>query len=105
MKVILLEDDQAYQHLMMDIRKLVRDTIKEVKEQEKQARKESVTENEDWVSEESAKGILGIKGRSKMVELRDNREIEFSQHGRIIRYYKPSLYEFLKRNLIKRNHK
>ena len=103
MKVILLEDDQAYLHLMTDIRKLVTDTIKEIKEQEKSAKK-TQEEEDKWVSEEMAKQILGIKGRSKMQVLRDQRDIEFSQFGRTIRYYKPSLYEFLERNVVKKKY-
>lgn len=101
MKVILLEDDQAYLHLMTDIRKLVKDTIKEIKEQDK-SEKEKKDEDDDWVSEGIAKQILGIKGRSKMQALRDQRDVEFSQFGRTIRYFKPSLYEFLERNVVKK---
>lgn len=101
MKVILLEDDQAYLHLMTDIRQLVRDTIKEIKEQEK-SEKANKEDQEEWISEEMAKQILGIKGRSKMQILRDQRDVEFSQFGRTIRYYKPSLYEFLEKNIVKK---
>lgn len=101
MKVILLEDDQAYLHLMTDIQKLIRDTIKEIKEQER-AGKGVKDEKDDWVSEEIAKKILGFKGRSKMQVLRDQRDIQFSQFGRTIRYYKPSLYEFLEKNIVKK---
>ncbi len=55
---------------------------------------------EDWIGEEEAKNLLGIrgKGRSSLQKLRDNLSIEFSQFGRIIRYSRRSILNFLEEN-------
>jgi beta-phosphoglucomutase-like phosphatase (HAD superfamily) len=52
----------------------------------------------DWLNLEEAKKLLGIKSKSKMQQLRDEGLIRFSQHGRIIRYSKESIIEFLEKN-------
>jgi len=41
---------------------------------------------------------LGFKGKSKMQQLRDSGELDFSQHGRIIKYSRKSVMDFLERN-------
>lgn len=87
MKVILLENDEAYQKLMQDIKALVKDAIKEVKTEK----------DESWVSTEEAKKILGVKSKSKMQDLRDKN----LKHGKIIQYYKPSLSSFLEKHVPK----
>lgn len=53
---------------------------------------------EIWIDEKQAKTLLGISGRSTLQKLRDNLKIEFSQFGRIIRYHRPSILNFLERN-------
>jgi len=55
---------------------------------------------EEWIGEEEAKELLGIrgKGRSTLQKLRDNLTIEFSQFGRIIRYSRSSIHKFLEQN-------
>ncbi len=62
------------------------------------------TEDEQWVNTEEAKKILGIKCKNKIQRLRDESPMNgliVSQHGRIYRYFKPSLYEFLNKNRLK----
>lgn len=51
-----------------------------------------------WIDEKQAKTLLGINGRSTLQKLRDSLKIEFSQFGRIIRYHRPSILNFLERN-------
>lgn len=57
-------------------------------------------QDQEWIGEEEAKELLGIrgKGKSTLQKLRDNLEIEFSQFGRIIRYSKSSILRFLELN-------
>ena len=41
---------------------------------------------EEWIGEKEAKGLLGIKSKTKLQQLRNDLKIEFSQFGKIIRY-------------------
>lgn len=54
----------------------------------------------EWIGEDEAKELLGIrgKGRSSLQKLRDDLMIEFSQFGRIIRYSRSSILQFLERH-------
>ena len=87
MKVIVFEE-QAYYKLVDEIKKAVKDAANEMK-----------TEKE-WLSTEEAKNLLGFRSKSKMQQLRDNGDIVFSQHGRIIKYSRKSIMEFLDTNTI-----
>lgn len=55
----------------------------------------------EWLDEIEAKKILGVKSKTKMQQLRDIVEIEFSQFGKIIRYSRSSILKFLERNRVK----
>lgn len=55
--------------------------------------------DEEWLSTEVAKKLLGIKSKSKLQKLRDAGEIVFSKHGRIIKYSRTSIEQFLRRNV------
>ena len=55
----------------------------------------------EWLSTDEAMTLLGIKGKTKLQNLRDNLAIKFSQHGRIIKYSQSSIIEFLEKNTIK----
>ncbi|MCR9171513.1 MAG: helix-turn-helix domain-containing protein [bacterium] len=57
-------------------------------------------QDQEWIGEEEAKELLGIrgKGKSTLQKLRDNLSIEFSQFGRIIRYSRSSILRFLEKN-------
>ena len=86
MKVIVFED-HAYYKMLEEFSGMVKEAANGLKE------------DEQWLSTDEAKKLLGIKSKSKMQQLRDAGEIEFSQNGRIIKYYKPSLTAYLKRNV------
>lgn len=73
--------------------------VDEMKKAVKDAAKEIKTEKE-WVSAEEAKNLLGFRSKSKMQQLRDNGDIVFSQHGRIIKYSRKSILDFLDNNKI-----
>jgi hypothetical protein len=84
---------------------LIKSSIREVLEEyfEKNnivKNKEIPMETEIWLSGEEAKKLLGIKSKSKMQQMRNHGKIIFSQHGRIIKYSRKSLLEFLSRNVI-----
>ena len=85
MKVIVFEENSFYE-LIDEL------TIRIIGEVEKR-----YSENE-WLSELEAKEILGVKSKSKLQELRDGLSIEFSQFGKIIRYSRSSILEFLEKN-------
>jgi len=58
----------------------------------------------NWIDPPEAMKILGVTGSTKMQELRDaspGNGIVFSKHGRIIKYYRPSLLDFLKRHIVR----
>lgn len=55
----------------------------------------------EWLSPKEAMSLLGIKGKTKLQNLRDNLAIKFSQHGRIIKYSRSSILDFLEKNTIK----
>ena len=55
----------------------------------------------EWLSTDEAMTLLWIKGKTKLQNLRDNLAIKFSQHGRIIKYSRSSILEFLEKNTIK----
>lgn len=56
--------------------------------------------DKEWIGEEEAKELLGIKGkgRTSLQRLRDTLAIEFSQFGRIIRYSRSSILRFLEKH-------
>lgn len=96
MELIIFESD-AYYSMRQDLLLEIREAIKEAK---KEALQEASPEN-DWLPTDDAKKLLGVKSKTKMQELRDTDAIKFSQHGRIIRYSKKSILEFLNKNIPK----
>lgn len=87
MKVIIFEE-QAYYKLIDEMKQAVKDAAKELKNEK------------EWLSAEEAKNLLGFRSKSKMQQLRDNGDIVFSQHGRIIKYSRKSILSFLDNNTI-----
>ena len=86
MDVIVINSD-AYKMLVAEIRKTVRETVKEV-----------AHPKSDWIGEKEAMDLLGVKSKTTLQNLRDSQEFKFSKHGRIIRYSNKSILEFLERN-------
>lgn len=85
MKVIIFEEDSFYE--MMD-----QLTVRIIRQVEHHYTKE------EWIEENEAKELLGIKSKSKLQQLRDALKIEFSQFGKIIRYSRSSILDFLESN-------
>lgn len=79
MEVIMLEERAFYELLNRVVRTLG-----------------SESEEEQWVDEDKAMQILGIKSKTTLQRLRNEDKIRFSQPSKkIIMYHKPSLYEYL----------
>lgn len=100
MKVILKEGEEA-KDFFEDLINRVADTVLvRFEKRIKELRNDKGNTDQQWVSGNEAKQILGVKSNKKMQSLRDQNLIRFSQHGRIIRYHKPSLYDFLENNVV-----
>lgn len=94
MDVIVFEKDSYYQ--------MHRELISMVKQAIREAKEEALANADpanDWLSTEDAKKLLGIRSKTKLQELRDIEAIRFTKHGRIIRYSKKSILEYLDRNV------
>jgi hypothetical protein len=101
MKVILKEGDEAKDFFEELVNRVADSVVVKFEKRLKELGGSSEKSNEHWVSTSEAKQLLGIKSNKKMQSLRDQNLIKFSQHGRIVRYHKPSLYEFLEKNVVK----
>ena len=58
-------------------------------------------EIKEWLDTKDAMELLGIKSKTTLQKLRDTFEIKYSQNGKIIKYSRPSIIEFLERNVPK----
>lgn len=96
MDVIIFEKDTYYQ-MHSELMSMVKQAIREAKEE---ALANADPAN-DWLSTEEAKKLLGVRSKTKMQALRDLDQIKFTQHGRIIKYSKKSILEYLERNVSK----
>lgn len=96
MEVIVIETD-AFERLHRDLMQQVRQAVREAKEE---ALANADPAN-DWLSIAEAKELLGVRSKTKMQELRDSGEIQFTKHGRIIRYSKRSILAYLEGNIPK----
>lgn len=88
MEVIVFEKETYYK-MLGEFASMVKEAANEAKEEN------------GWLDPEEAKKLLGFKSKSKMQQLRDNGEIEFSQHRRIIKYSKKSILEFLDKHKVR----
>lgn len=88
MKVIVFQDE-AYQNLLKDIESMIQKAVNTSSPKKKE---------KEWITESEAKDLLGFRSKTKMQQLRDDREIVFSQHGRTIMYSRKSIQAFLEEN-------
>ena len=86
MKIIVFEEETYYK-MLEELKQLIKDA--------------TVIQKPEWINEKEAKELLGIKSKSKLQQLRDKLDIEFSQYGKIIRYSRPSILQFLEKNRVK----
>lgn len=94
MEVIVFESE-AYKNLQKELMQQMYGIIKDAKEEALR----NADPAQDWIDTEEAKTLLGVKSKTKMQELRDMGEIIFSQSGRIVKYSKSSILEYLNRNV------
>ncbi len=84
-------------------KKLQEEQLNRFKEVLIEANKEALLQlsmESDWIRTEKAKKLLGVKSKSKMQQLRDYGEIEFTQPGKIILYSKKSIIDYLNRHRV-----
>tara|TARA_R110000787_G_scaffold271009_2_gene378080 strand:+ start:87 stop:350 length:264 start_codon:yes stop_codon:yes gene_type:complete len=86
MKVIIFEEE-AYHKMLQEIKQIIQEATSPKKE--------------EWINEKEAMQLLGIRGKTKLQQLRDNLDIEFSQYGKIIRYSRSSILMFLEKHRVK----
>lgn len=103
MKIILKENEEAE----VFFENLINRAAERVSQRLKKTLEEVVSQEEKeglWVTTEEAMQILGVKSKKKMQQLRDHSPfngIVLSRNGRIYLYNKESLYQYLKKNIIK----
>ncbi len=90
MEIIVLET-KAYEKLHDE---LIQRFQLAMEEAQKKAL-EAVSPENDWIDTQTAKQLLGVRSKTKMQELRDEGSVRFTQHGRIIKYSKKSILQFL----------
>ena len=95
MDVIVFESE-AYRKIHQEMMLLVHTTIREAKEEALA----NMDPSNDWLDTDQAKKLLGIKGKTKLQELRDFDEITYSKAGKVIRYSKKSILAYLDRNIV-----
>ena len=84
-------------------KKLQEEQLRRFKEVLIEANKEALLQlsiESDWIRTDEAKKLLGVKSKSKMQQLRDYGEIEFTQPGKIILYSKKSIIDYLNRHRV-----
>jgi hypothetical protein len=94
MNVIVFEDE-AYYKMRSETRSMIKDVVKEALEELLRERTEI-----DWIDAEEAKELLGIKSKTVMQRLRSEGLIVFSEIGKIIKYSRKSIMEYLEKNKV-----
>ena len=97
MEVIVIGCD-AFNKLLAENHKAISKEVKKALEKALAAKSEN-----DWISGQDAKQLLGVKSKTKMQQLRDNQKIVFSQHGRTIMYSKKSILDFINKNIVEKS--
>ena len=90
MEVIVFQKE-AYERLQDELFSRFHEALRHASKTAKEEKKE-------WLNTQEAKELLGIKSKSKLQELRDQRLISFSLYGRIIKYSRKSFLQFLELN-------
>lgn len=96
MDVIIFEKE-AYYEMHRELMAMFKNALKEAKTE---ALLEADPAN-DWLDPGEAKKLLGVRSKTRMQELRDQDLIRFTKHGRIIKYSKRSILQYLERNVPK----
>lgn len=92
MEVIVI-DSKAYNALLNEMREIIKSEFMILREK-------GIREN-DWVSPDEARKLLGI-GKTKFFEIKSEGKIIFSQHGRKVKVSRKSIEEYLNQGSSKR---
>ncbi|WP_108866884.1 helix-turn-helix domain-containing protein [Aquimarina aquimarini] len=96
MELIIFEKE-SYYRLMEETMSLMYKVVREALKEEQK----NMTREDDFISTIEAMKLLGVKSRNRLYELRNEKIIEYYQHGRRVLYSKKSLLEYLEGQKIK----
>lgn len=91
MEVIVIEKE-SYKKLQQEQFERFKKALAEVHAKAK-------SQDHNWITPKEAHTLLGYRSKTKLQELRDRGEIQYSQHGRTIMYSRKSIIAFLERNI------
>lgn len=89
MNIIVFEEESYY--------KMQRELMDMFVETLKKAKLEGVAK-EEWVTPDEAKRILGYRSKRKWQQLRDCGLVKYSQYGKVVKYSRESLYDYISKN-------
>ncbi|WP_378181995.1 helix-turn-helix domain-containing protein [Aquimarina sp. SS2-1] len=90
MELIIFEKE-AYYKMMEELMGMMYKVMREAKEDAIDAKAKS----KDFIGTKDALRLLGLKSRNRLYDLRDQKVIEWYQHGRRVLYSKRSLIKYL----------
>lgn len=88
MEVIVI-DSEAYKALLNEMREVIRSELKILREKG--------FREDEWISLEEARKLLGI-GRTKFFQIKSEGKIVFSQYGRKVKVSRKSIEAYIKRH-------
>ena len=90
MEVIIFES-KAFHKLMEEVMGTVYKTVRQAKEDALKAKAVS----KDYVGTMDAVKLLGLKSKKRLYQLRDEKLIDWYQHGRKVLYCKQSIIRYI----------
>ncbi|UZO81362.1 hypothetical protein NBT05_02550 [Aquimarina sp. ERC-38] len=90
MEVIIIESEAFYK-LMEEVMGTVYKTVREAKEEALNSKAVS----KDYVGTMDALKLLGLKSKKRLYQLREDKLIDWYQHGRRVLYSKQSIIRYI----------
>ena len=87
---IIVFEEESYWKMQRELMDMFAETLKRAKME--------AARDDEWVTWEEAKKILGYKSKRQWQILRDKDLVKFSKYGRIVKYSKKSLYDYITKN-------
>lgn len=81
---------------MQDLQQIKTEIVKELKT----IMYDLFINQEEWLTKQETKELIGIKSDYKLEQLKNKKEIIYSQHGRTIKYSRKGILEFLNKNIV-----
>jgi hypothetical protein len=94
MEVIVLESG-AYYKLLSEMKETLKDAIREGKNND-------LSNSFDWISQDEAKKLLGVKSFVTLQKIRDQGHVEFSKFGKIVKYSRKSIEQYIEKISVKK---